>query len=185
MLSSSADYKTAIAATDREIRGYLQFSNGFILSGSGGLISFKSTQTAMDAERFCVGSVTSAFCEASFFNSGLDGSGVSLANSYFDAYCGVVTGNPPDAETDYTVETLMATRNITTSTGATQIPDINLRSKLVALSDGAEVIFNIGGTDYVGIWDDALHSVTVTDGTLNYTVSYISFDIITLYHPLL
>lgn len=91
MQTTSASYKTAIAATDREIRGYIKFNNTFTLDGAGGLISFKTTQNAMDAERFCVGSVCSAMCEATFYNSGLEGSGVSLANSYFDAYIGVVT----------------------------------------------------------------------------------------------
>ena len=91
MQTTSASYKTAIAATDREIRGYIKFNNTFTLDGAGGLISFKTTQNAMDAERFCAGSVASAFCEANFYNSGLEGSGVSLANSYFDAYIGVVT----------------------------------------------------------------------------------------------
>lgn len=90
MQTTSANYKTAIASTDRTIKGYLKFNGTFNLSGSGGLIDFKVTQNAMDAERFCVGSVTSAFCEANFYNSGLEGSGVSLANAYFDAYIGVV-----------------------------------------------------------------------------------------------
>lgn len=91
MQTSSADYKTAIAATERDIRGYIKFNNTYTMSGADGLISFKTTQNAMDAERFCVGSTTSCFCEATFYNSGLEGSGVSLANSYFDAYIGVVT----------------------------------------------------------------------------------------------
>lgn len=91
MQTTSASYKTAIAATNREIRGYIKFNNAFTLDGAGGLISFKTTQNAMDAERFCAGAVASAFCEANFYNSGLEGSGVSLANSYFDAYIGVVT----------------------------------------------------------------------------------------------
>ena len=90
MQTTSANYKTAIASTDRTIKGYLLFNGSFTLSGAGGLINFKVTQNAMDAERFCVGSVTSAFCEATFYNSGLEGSGVSLANAYFDAYIGVV-----------------------------------------------------------------------------------------------
>lgn len=98
MQTSSADYKTAIAATDREIRGYLKFNNTFTLTGADGLISFKTTQNIMEAERYCVGSVTSCFCEATFYNSGLAGSGVSLANSYFDAYIGVVL---PDTTVEY------------------------------------------------------------------------------------
>lgn len=98
MQTSSADYKTAIAATERDIRGYIKFNNTYTMSGTDGLISFKTTQNAMDAERFCVGSTTSCFCEATFYNSGLEGSGVSLANSYFDAYIGVVL---PDTTVEY------------------------------------------------------------------------------------
>lgn len=98
MQTSSADYKTAIAATERDIRGYIKFNNTYTMSGADGLISFKTTQNAMDAERFCVGSTTSCFCEATFYNSGLEGSGVSLANSYFDAYIGVVL---PDTTVEY------------------------------------------------------------------------------------
>lgn len=100
MQTSSADYKTAIAATEREIRGYLKFNNTFTMTGADGLISFKTTQNIMEAERYCVGSVTSCFCEATFYNSGLAGSGVSLANSYFDAYCGVVT-DPSNNTVEY------------------------------------------------------------------------------------
>lgn len=91
MQTYTQTFHDAIASTDREIRGYIKFNNTFTLRGEDGLISFKCTQNAMDNERFCVGSVTSAMCEASFFNYGMEGSGVSLANSYFDAYIGVVT----------------------------------------------------------------------------------------------
>lgn len=91
MQSYTQAFHDAISSTNREIRGYIKFNNTFTLDGAGGLISFKTTQNAMDAERFCAGSVASAFCEANFYNSGLEGSGVSLANSYFDAYIGVVT----------------------------------------------------------------------------------------------
>lgn len=91
MQTYTQTFHDAIASTDREIRGYIKFNNTFTLRGEDGLISFKCTQNAMDNERFCVGSVTSAMCEASFFNYGMEGSGVSLANSYFDAYVGVVT----------------------------------------------------------------------------------------------
>ena len=129
MQSASADYKTAIAATSREIRGYLEFSNGFILSGSGGLISFKATQTAMEEERFCVGSVTSAYCEASFYNEGLNGSGVSLANSYFDAYCGVVT-DPSNNTVEYICLGRFYISEITRSTATTRIVGYDIAGRL-------------------------------------------------------
>lgn len=122
-------YHDAISAADREIRGYIKFNGTFVLDGAGGLISFKTTQNAMDAERFCVGSVCSAMCEASFYNEGLEGSGVSLANSYFDAYIGVVT----DADND-TVEYVCCGRyyisEITRSTATTRIVGYDIAGRL-------------------------------------------------------
>ena len=153
MLPSSADYKTAIASTDREIRGYLQFSNGFILRGSGGLISFKSTQTAMEAERFCVGSVTSAYCEASFYNSGLDGSGVSLANSYFDAYIGVCTDEPDSPDVDLKTVTVYENGSTTVTPIGKKISDMN-----GVASVGSPVTVTANGVEY--------HGTVVLNGTL-------------------
>lgn len=154
MQTTSASYKTAIAATDREIRGYIKFNNTFTLDGSGGLISFKTTQNAMDAERFCAGSVASAFCEATFFNEGLEGSGVSLANSYFDAYIGVVT----DATND-TVEYVCCGRyyvsEVTRGKDTTRILGYDIAGRL--------------SMDYVP---------TVTAGTNGYLVMDILNDII-------
>lgn len=173
MQTTSADYKTAIAATDREIRGYLKFNNSFVMRGSDGLISFKTTQNAMDGERYCLGSVTSAYCEASFFNSALDGSGVSLANSYFDAYIGVCTGELPDADVDYVTETLSATINYTFASGTyLAMPQTGMKTQLQALKDGDEIVFAISNVDYVGTWDATLHKASVTDGTLTYTLFY-------------
>ena len=122
-------YHDAISSTDREIRGYIKFNGTFTLDGAGGLISFTTTQNAMDAERFCVGSVCSAMCEASFYNEGLEGSGVSLANSYFDAYIGVVT----DADNN-TVEYVCCGRyyisEITRSTATTRIVGDDIAGRL-------------------------------------------------------
>lgn len=173
MQTTSADYKTAIAATDREIRGYLKFNNSFVMRGSDGLISFKTTQNAMDGERYCLGSVTSAYCEASFFNSALDGSGVSLANSYFDAYIGVCTVELPDADVDYVTETLAVSINYTFNSGTyIAIPQTGMKAQLQALKDGDEIVFTISNVDYVGTWDATLHKASVTDGTLTYTLFY-------------
>ena len=171
MQTTSADYKTAIASTDREIRGYLKFNNSFIMRGSDGLISFKTTQQAMSAERYCFGSVTSGFCEASFFSSALDGSGVSLANSYFDAYIGVCTGNPPDADTDYIATTLSAPQDRNVVLGGVSISAMYIPLSL--LSNGTEIVFTISGVDYFGTWDSSTKEASTTDGTYNYKL-YIS-----------
>lgn len=129
MQTSSADYKTAIASPDRQIKGYLKFNGSFVLSGEDGLISFKTTQNAMDAERFCVGSVTSAFCEANFYNEGLEGSGVSLANCYFDAYIGVVT-DPDNNTVEYVCCGRYYVSEVTRSTATTRILGYDIAGRL-------------------------------------------------------
>ena len=99
MLNTSADYKTAIAATDREMRGYVKFNGDStkIMRGCDGLISIVTTAQIADQERPMFGCACADICEMTFYNSGLP-AGVSLANSYFDAYVGIVledTGSAP------------------------------------------------------------------------------------------
>lgn len=108
MQSYTQEYHNAISSTDRQVFGRLDFNNslqiaggGYVIDGEGGLVSIKVTQNAMQAERYCVGSVASAMCEASFFNYALEDSGVSLANSYFDAYIGVATDTTDDIGSQY------------------------------------------------------------------------------------
>lgn len=129
MQSYSQAFHNAISANTREIRGYIKFNGTFVLDGEGGLISFKTTQTAMEAERFCVGSVCSAMCEATFFNEGLSGSGVSLANSYFDAYIGVVT-DPDNNTTEYVCVGRYYISEITRSTATTKIVGYDIAGRL-------------------------------------------------------
>ena len=89
-LTTSADYKTAIASTNREMRGYIKFNNDGtkLMRGCDGLISITHTAQLCQEERPMFGSCNAAVCEVEFFNSGIP-AGVSLANSYFDAYIGV------------------------------------------------------------------------------------------------
>ena len=99
MINTSADYKTAIAATDREMRGYVKFNGDStkIMRGCDGLISIVTTAQIADEERPMLGCACASICEMTFYNSGLP-AGVSLANSYFDAYVGIVledTGSAP------------------------------------------------------------------------------------------
>lgn len=129
MQTYTQTYHDAISSTDREIRGYIKFNGTFTLDGAGGLISFKTTQNAMDAERFCVGSVCSAMCEASFYNEGLEGSGVSLANSYFDAYIGVVT-DPDNNTVEYVCCGRYYVSEITRSTATTRIVGYDIAGRL-------------------------------------------------------
>lgn len=129
MQTYSQAFHNAISAADREIRGYIKFNGTFVLDGAGGLISFKTTQNAMDAERFCVGSVCSAMCEASFYNEGLEGSGVSLANSYFDAYIGVVT-DPDNNTVEYVCCGRYYISEITRSTATTRIVGYDIAGRL-------------------------------------------------------
>lgn len=98
MQSTSAAFKAAIKATDREVRGYLRFNgdNTKLLRGCDGLISIKHTAKLADRDRPMMGCANSMFCVVDFFNEGV--TGISLANSFFDAYIGVVledTGTAP------------------------------------------------------------------------------------------
>lgn len=99
MQTYTQDFNDAIRAADREMRGYLEFNGDSTkqMDGADGLIQFTVHREMQNAERFCVGSVAASYCEASFFNSGIP-VGVSLANSYFDAYVGVVL---PDTTVEY------------------------------------------------------------------------------------
>lgn len=92
MRTTSADYKAAIYAIDRECRGYIKFNNDGtkIIRGVDGLISITLHEQLCDEERPMINCACSRYVEVEFFNSGLPG-GVSLANSYIDTYMGVVT----------------------------------------------------------------------------------------------
>ena len=92
MRTTTADYKAAIYATDRECRGYIKFNNDGtkIIRGVDGLISITLHEQLCDEERPMMNCACSRYVEVEFFNSGLPG-GVSLANSYIDTYMGVVT----------------------------------------------------------------------------------------------
>lgn len=93
MQNYTQEYLNKIRSQTREMKGYVTFNGDStkILAGNNGLVSLKVHQSAMEEERYCIGSVCSSYCEMTFFNSGLP-SGVSLANSYFDAYIGIVMG---------------------------------------------------------------------------------------------
>lgn len=163
MQTSSADYKTAIAATDRDIRGYLKFNNTFTLNGSDGLISFKVTQNAMEAERFCVGSCTSSFCEASFFNSGLAGSGVSLANSYFDAYVGVVT-DPSNDTVEYICCGRFWVSEISRGKETTKIVGYDIAGRL-SVDYVPTVTAGVNGYLVMDILNDIIDQTNINGGT--------------------
>lgn len=87
MISVSANFATAITGVTREIRAYLDFNSGTIFRGADGLISIRWTNSLMDEDRVSVGCACSSYVECEWFNKL---TGVSLANSYFDAYIGVV-----------------------------------------------------------------------------------------------
>ena len=87
MISVSANFATAITGTTREIRAYLNFNSGTIFRGADGLISIRFENSLMDEDRVSVGCACSSYVVCEWFNKL---TGVSLANSYFDAYIGVV-----------------------------------------------------------------------------------------------
>jgi len=166
MLSYTQEFHDAIGATDREIRGYLQFANGYILRGNGGLISFKVTNTAMDAERFCVGSVTSSMCEASFYNDGLSGSGVSLANTYFDAYIGVANDDNLPSDSDY------RTQQVYQRTGYFTTDGVFITSMNAFAEVGAPVTLTVDGVAYSGVVSGTvLRKTVVFDESPGFTLA--------------
>lgn len=87
MISASADFAAAITAADREIRGYLKFNGTTVFRGADGLVSIQYNNALLDEERISVGCACSSYCVCEWYNNL---TGVSLANSYFDAYVGVV-----------------------------------------------------------------------------------------------
>lgn len=87
MISASANFATAITAADREIRGYLKFNGTTVFRGADGLVSIQYNNALLDEERISVGCACSSYCVCEWYNNL---TGVSLANSYFDAYVGVV-----------------------------------------------------------------------------------------------
>lgn len=87
MISVSANFATAITGVTREIRAYLDFNSGTIFRGADGLISIRFENSLMDEDRVSVGCACSSYVVCEWFNKL---TGVSLANSYFDAYIGVV-----------------------------------------------------------------------------------------------
>lgn len=101
MRTTSADYKSAIYATERECRGYIKFNNDStkIIRGVDGLVSITLHEQLADEERPMFGGAVSRYVEVEFFNSGLP-AGVSLANSYIDTYMGVVTKDTGTAPVD-------------------------------------------------------------------------------------
>lgn len=101
MRTTSADYKSAIYATERECRGYIKFNNDStkLIRGVDGLVSITLHEQLADEERPMFGGACSRYVEVEFFNSGLP-AGVSLANSYIDTYMGVVTKDTGTAPVD-------------------------------------------------------------------------------------
>lgn len=174
MLSYSQSFNNAIRATDREIRGYLQFNgdNTKVMRGNTGLISFTVHQDAMEEERFCIGSVCSSYCEASFFNEGIP-AGVSLANSYFDAYLGVALQPPPDENTDYTVVPVVSNKTATITSGTYYLSTTSSEmSAFYGIANGGIVALTINGTTYETpmVYSSNRHEATVVDGTYTYSV---------------
>lgn len=174
MLSYSQNFNNAIRATEREIRGYLQFNgdNTKVMRGNTGLISFTVHQDAMEEERFCIGSVCSSYCEASFFNEGIP-AGVSLANSYFDAYLGVALQPPPNENTDYTVVPVVSNKTATITSGTYYLSTTSSEmSAFYGIANGGIVALTINGTTYETpmVYSSNRHEATVVDGTYTYSV---------------
>jgi len=167
MRTTSADYKSAIYATERECRGYIKFNNDAtkLIRGCDGLVSITLHEQLADEERPMFGGACSRYVEVEFFNSGLP-AGVSLANSYIDTYMGVVTKDTGTAPVD-SIENDTATVEYIWN-GRFYISEIDrakLSTKVVAYDEFAKL-----NKDYVP---------TVTASGSGYSVDDIAEDILT------
>ena len=86
MITTSANYKTAIKAVSREIRAYLKFNGSTIYRGVDGLVSINWNAQLFDKERFCVNCANAAFIEAEMYGEPIQ----NLESAYVEAYIGVV-----------------------------------------------------------------------------------------------
>lgn len=167
MRTTTADYKAAIYATDRECRGYIKFNNDGtkIIRGVDGLISITLHEQLCDEERPMINCACSRYVEVEFFNSGLPG-GVSLANSYIDTYMGVVTkdtGTAPIGSIEPDTKTVEYIWN-----GRFYIDEINRgkqTTKVTAYDEFAKL-----NKEYVP---------TVTKGVSGYSMNDILVDVLT------
>lgn len=86
MITTSANYKTAIKAVSREIRAYLKFNGSTIYRGVDGLVSINWNAQLFDKERFCVNCANAAYIEAEMYGEPIQ----NLESAYVEAYIGVV-----------------------------------------------------------------------------------------------
>lgn len=162
MLSYTNDFNTAIRATDRNIRGYLQFNGDStkVVRDIDGLVSFKVTQDAMGAERFCIGSANSAYCEATFYNSYIP-AGISLANSYFDAYIGVTLA---DNSVEYKCMGRFYIAEISRGKQTTAVTGYDVVSRL-SVNYTPTVTAGANGYEVIDILNDIIDQTQVNGGT--------------------
>ena len=86
MITTSANYKTAIKAVSREIRAYLKFNGSTIYRGVDGLVSINWNAQLFDKERFCVNCANAAYIEAEMYGEPIQ----NLESAYVEAFIGVV-----------------------------------------------------------------------------------------------
>lgn len=181
MLPYSQAYSDAIRSTDRTMRGYIRVYNhggtSFHWDTVQSLISFKVTANAMDAERFCIGSTTSSYCEYSFFSGGSrDEYNIS---DYFDVYVAVQQASYTPISTVLTTEFITPLVQIEPPYSAnfnnnTQNPLLN------NIPNGQLVELTVNNVKGYGYWDNDRGMSISVDGysyaineLLNNGVSYI------------
>lgn len=162
MLSYTNDFNTAIRATDRNIRGYLQFNGDStkVIRDIDGLASFTSHHDAMNSERFCIGSVCSAYCEATFYNNYIP-AGVSLANSYFDAYIGVTLS---DNSVEYKCIGRFYISEVSRGTATTKVVGYDVTNRL-SVEYTPTVTAGNNGYEVIDILNDIIDQTQVNGGT--------------------
>ena len=187
MLTASADYISAVAAADRQVRAYLRFNNTTNLRGYDGLISIDWYSNLFDEERPSFGCAVASYIEAKFYNNNI--SGISYETSYVDAYIGVVTkdtGTAPsgsiepdtatveymnlgrfyisEVETDENIVTITA-YDVMSKLSKNYVPTVTRSSNGYAIKDICNDIFSQCGTGFTPLTNNYGYVDTVYEGT--------------------
>lgn len=187
MLTASADYISAVAAADRQVRAYLRFNNTTNLRGYDGLISIDWYANLFDEERPSFGCAVASYIEAKFYNNNI--SGISYETSYVDAYIGVVTkdtGTAPsgsiepdtatveymnlgrfyisEVETDENIVTITA-YDVMSKLSKNYVPTVTRSSNGYAIKDICNDIFSQCGTGFTPLTNNYGYVDTVYEGT--------------------
>lgn len=161
MLPYTQDYNDAIRAADRRMRGYIRFNgdDAKVIRDTDGLVSFTAHQDAMQQERFCIGSVCAAYCDATFYNEYIP-AGVSLANAYFDAFIGATL---PDNSIEYKCVGRFYISEVSRGAATTQVVGYDVANRL-SVEYTPTVTAGPSGYEVIDILNDIIDQTQVNGG---------------------